>query len=164
MKQVKGYEGLYYAQEDGQIISAYSGKSLKSYIAKNGYAHLDLRKNKKARTFSVHRIIAESFIPNPENKAEVNHKNGIKSDNRVENLEWVSRSENLLHRSRILGQKRPHLPSKFKKKVICLETGKIYNCAQDYHIEGKKPNTVGKCIRTACSSKRIAYGFHWRFL
>ena len=96
-KPIKDYEGLYEISNLGRIKSRYfqENKILKSDC--NRYAKIDLRKNKVRKGFLVHRLVAEAFIPNIENKPQINHKNKIKLDNKVENLEWVTSSENIIH-------------------------------------------------------------------
>lgn len=83
----------------GNIKSFKRGRErlLKPMIVAGGYCQIQLRINGKSKKFLVHRIIAQAFIPNPENKPHVNHINGDKHDNRVENLEWCTQSENLRH-------------------------------------------------------------------
>lgn len=69
----------------------------KPFIGKNGYIRIAVSKNGKSKKFSIHRLLAINFIPNPKNKTTVNHKNGVRNDNRLCNLEWASCSENILH-------------------------------------------------------------------
>lgn len=83
----------YEANEDGRIRKINNRYEPKKYIDKDGYEHINLSRKK----YRVHRVIAMTFIPNPENKPEVNHINSIRDDNRAENLEWVTRSENQQH-------------------------------------------------------------------
>lgn len=95
MKYIKEFD-RYQIDETGIIIGVL-GSILKSAPSHRGYLHVTLYKDGKAFTRNVHRLVAETFIPNPLNLSEVNHKNGNKTDNRVENLEWCSHSENIRH-------------------------------------------------------------------
>lgn len=94
---VIGFEKLYIISNEGHILSRYTGKLLKSKVSKRGYYNVKLYKNKKQFTKKIHRLIAEAFIPNPENKPQINHKNGNKLDNSLENLEWCNNFENAKH-------------------------------------------------------------------
>jgi hypothetical protein len=97
---------LYQVNLDGQIRRIDSGRILRPRILK-GYFVLNLRKNGRTVAVSVHRAIAEAFIDNAEKKPFINHKNGIRNDNRIDNLEWVTQSENELHKHAVLGVSSP---------------------------------------------------------
>lgn len=98
-KDIVGYEGLYQVSNLGNVKSFKYGKQriLKPGVNKCGYLNLNLWINSFSKNFKIHRLVAKAFIENIDNKEYVNHINGIKTDNRVENLEWCTASENQLH-------------------------------------------------------------------
>ena len=109
-KPIKGYEGLYLISNNGRVKSTHrlvitrSGISrevidryLKISITSSGYKAVTLSKSNIQKTICIHKLIAIAFIPNPKNKAQVNHRNGIKTDNKINNLEWCTASENRNH-------------------------------------------------------------------
>ena len=109
-EDVEGYEGLYKVSNIGRVKGltriiiknngekmTFCEKLIKSYIT-SGYLTVMLSKvNKGAKNFTVHKLVGIAFVPNPLNKPQINHINGIKTDNRAENIEWVSASENIRH-------------------------------------------------------------------
>ena len=119
-KDVKSYEGLYQVSNFGNVrsldreIPAFIlnqekvtriGKVLKPQVSNAGYEVVAFSKSGITKRFLVHRIVGKAFLKNEEQKEQINHKNGIKIDNVLKNLEWATRSENQLHRFEVLGHK-----------------------------------------------------------
>lgn len=100
-KPVVRFESEYLVSSDGQIFSFHCNRMLKGKLSIQGYLRVCLCKNGFHKSMAVHRIVAEAFIPNPDNKPTVNHINEIKTDNRVENLEWATVAEQNVHGTRI---------------------------------------------------------------
>lgn len=115
-KSISGYEGLYEVSNLGDVRSLdrivqsrwgdckIKGRILKPGTIKQGYLFVVLCKDSVMKSFRVSRLVALAHIPNPENKPEVNHKKGIKKDNRVSELEWSTPSENVIHARDVLGR------------------------------------------------------------
>ena len=120
MKEIEGYEGLYSVTDTGKVFGHKRSKFLKSYKNKAGYLLVHLYKNGKGKIHKVHRLVAIAFISNPFNKEQVNHINGIKTDNRVENLEWSTNLENQRHAAKnSLHGKHKNAHSRYNYVYIC---------------------------------------------
>lgn len=105
---IRNYHG-YLVTPDGIVYSrASNGKTpMKQTLSEKGYPMLYLQIHGKKKALKVHRLVAELFVPNPDNKREVNHKDGNKRNNNADNLEWCTRSENLKHAYRLGLRKTP---------------------------------------------------------
>lgn len=107
-KDIKNYEGLYKISNLGRVKSLpkYAGRSyrkekiLKTYLDKNGYVKVILCKNNRTRFLSIHRLLAEAFIPNPNNYPQINHKDENKQNNSLNNLEWCTCKYNINYGTR----------------------------------------------------------------
>ena len=154
-RPIKGYEGYYEVSNSGEIKSLertiiVSGRSrklkekiLKPKINNDGYVHIQFSRNGCYSTFTVHRLVAEAFLEIPDDKVFVNHINGNKLDNNVQNLEWVTRSENMQHAFKL------GLCSKRNRRVRILDkcSGAKYNSMKEAAtINGIKYHTLKKYL------------------
>lgn len=113
-KPIEGYEGIYEISDQGRVRNIKrGGRIMAACKVAHGYLAVGLHKEGRGKSFLVHRLVAKAFIPNPDNKEQVNHIDGVKAHNFVNNLEWVTSSENLAHAERI-GLK-PSYPTKLKR-------------------------------------------------
>jgi hypothetical protein len=96
-KPVIGFEDRYLVTSDGKIFSLYLNDYLKPFFSKGGYVRVKLNFGDRSKKFMVHRLVAQAFIPNPEDKLCVNHIDFNRANNKLDNLEWVTHSENMKH-------------------------------------------------------------------
>ncbi len=156
-KDCKGYEGKYQVSNRGRVWSVYKQRVMKPYMG-NGYLKVDLiAKNGKRKKEYVHRLVALAFIDNLNNHPIVNHIDGNKQNNLVENLEWITQQKNMQHSYYILNNTTgtSHIP----RKCFCIETGVIYPS-----ISEAKRQTGASHISEVCSGKqKTSGGYHWRY-
>lgn len=169
-RDVVGYEGLYQVSNMGRIkilekiYSTIKNKSsIKKQRFKKSYLTVSLWKKCKAKTFFVHRLVANAFIEIIYNKTFVNHKNGNKADNRVENLEWVTASENSIHSARVLGNVKRGEDSPFNKKVYQYSMkGDLIKVYPSLSIAAKENGRTRTAISYCCLGKtETCNGFVW---
>lgn len=181
-KTIKGYENYYQISNQGRVKSVtrfvndnngvvlLKSKILNPMINEKGYLRIGLSKNNQRKYKRIHRLVAEAFIPNPDNKPQINHKNGIKTDNRVSNLDWVSISENVKHSYHVLHRKKSML-GKFgvdnpnSKPILQLKNGKIiakFNSAKE--AERCTGISQGNISRCANKKTKSAGGYQWEYI
>jgi len=149
-KDIPEYEGYYQASTKGRIKSARYNKIMKHYVDEHGYQKIKLQRNGHLLNTSVGRLVAITFIPNPNNLPQVNHINGKPWINEVENLEWCTVQENIDHKMKYLFNRESYTikmrdpkrcakignsvrgaKNPFAKKVIDTATGEMFGCVGD---------------------------------
>lgn len=170
------FRKIFYGQKQyiisscGKIYNA-QNKEIKSHPDKDGYPKVRLWDGVKYHNHFVHRLVAEAFIPNPENKPQVNHKDGDKRNNDVNNLEWVTQSENMRHCFDVLGHKAGHWNkgrfgqySNRAKIVLQIKDGKIiaefYGCME---AQRKTGIHFGSISNVCLGKGKTAGGYKWKY-
>lgn len=148
-KDIEGYEGLYQVSNCGRVKSLKFGKEkfLKLRKYGRGYLSVDLCKDGKVKPFKVHGLVAIAFIPNTENKPQVNHKDENKENNCVWNLEWCTNQYNKEYSS--------------GKKILCVETNKVYPSAHE--VERQTGINSGNIIKCCKGKLKTTGGYHWQY-
>lgn len=179
-KDIEGFEGLYQVSNTGLVKSIRlvgKSKRVREIILKEDkqvtkhstYLRVTLSKEGKAKRFSVHRLVALAFIPNPENKPFVNHIDNDASNNNVQNLEWVTHSENMIHaekQGRLFeaqsaggtkaGQKAKEKVENRIRNMVGSSFGSWTVISEDYEYRGRKYYVTCKCV--CGTSKKVEHG------
>lgn len=159
MREKKIFNGDYTVRDDGYIKN--NKKTTTPFCLLNGYKTIGY----KGKTFYVHRLIAQAFIPNPNMYPCVNHKNGNKQDNRTKNLEWCTHSYNNKEAYR-LGLRKPNKKTSKHRSVVMINDDNEEICIfkkmkyADIFFKKKVSPNIKRSIETGIK----AYGYHWRYL
>ena len=165
-KDIKGFEGLYQISNFGKVkrmryINKNTNKEQERIkvlkLRKDGYYEVALYKDGKPKYIQVHRLVAGAFLQNPNNLPQVNHKDGNKQNNYVENLEWVTISENVLHSTRVL-RKNIREVSQYTLSGIYLATYSSIQIASE--ITGIRQSSISNVL---AKRRHKAGGYSWRY-
>ena len=170
-KDVAGYEGLYQVSNKGHVYSVgridtlgrkQGGLMLTIRFNTHGYPIADLYKNGKLKTKSVHRLVAETFLPNPNGLPQVNHRDEDKDNNNVENLEWCDSKYNINYGTR--SERSAQARSK-KVRAVNIETGEVltFNSAKEAKKEGYH-NVSAPCRGVYHTSGHLYKGHRWSYI
>lgn len=174
MTEIPGFDGRYLATRDGKIYDKY-GNEKKPFISKTGYLRVKLYiGNNKYKNYSVHQLIALTFIPNPDNLPQVNHKDTNKLNPSADNLEWSTQSDNIKHAiDHNLYSKQLNNQSKAARasadkhsKPVCQfsMSGQYINTFRNKYDAAKATGTMPNNIKACCTGKRkSAGGFIWKY-
>ena len=155
-KNINGFT-KYSVSDDGRVRNDKTGKILTPHPDSNGYPSVGLFREGKQFTRRVHRLVAEAFIPNPLNLHDINHKDGNKQNNHKLNLEYCTRSYNMIHSYRVLGQ---GARATVRNGVLCIETSEVYPTVEAAaKAVGRSSMAIRKCLY---GWTRTAAGKHWR--
>lgn len=151
MTDIKGFENLYAVTEEGMIWSYRQKKFMKIANGNNGYKQIYLTdKNGKKSNWYIHRLVAMTYLDNPDNLPEVNHKDENKANNAVSNLEWCTRKYNL-----------DYSDVYRRAKVYCLELDQTFNSVKEAaEFTGANKESISGCIN---KRYKTAGGYHWRY-
>ena len=154
-----GFEGLYKINSNGDILNVKRNKVLKWSVDSGGYYHVSLSKNNKKKGISIHRLIGIHFIPNPNDLPCIDHINRIKTDNRIENLRWISVRDNNINTVNTInrcGSIRT-IPRTKKDGTISLYHQLRYNLPNEYGNKNRKSKNF-KSMEEAEAFKQSIYG------
>ncbi len=169
-KDIDGYEGYYKVSNKGNIFSVeriargrkWGGRTLQSSYHKHGYLHIALRKNGIKKNKLVHRLVAEAFLPNPNNFLEVNHLDEIKDNNELSNLEWCDTMYNVNYGTR---NKRAGRKLSKKVKAVNIETGEnlTFNSTLEAESKGFSHGNVSQACRGIYCGGNLYRGHKWAY-
>lgn len=157
-KDIEGYEGLYKVSNLGRIKSFYhGGKIMKPDVSNHGHLRVKLSKSGKLKRYLVHRLVARAFIPNSENKPQINHIDADPTNNSVDNLEWSTQSENIKHAYKIGNKNRQgenHHTNKLTRNDV-LDIRNAYKLGCFFQREIAEAYDVGQDLISKIVNKKI---------
>lgn len=165
-KDIAGFEGSYQINKKGEVRSlkkGFEGKIIKYRKMRDGYYYYRLRKDEKNWLIAMHRLIAMTFIPNPDSLPQVNHKDENKLNNEITNLEWCSRKYNINYGTGHARSTKKIIAMR-AKKVRCIETGEIF---ESINAAARYVNDYVATLSHVCNKDPSFYtagGYRWEFV